>query len=77
MQTMNSWMRKGFAKGREEGKLDLLFRQLDRRVGELEPELAAQVQQLSSDQVDELSLALLDFTSRDDLLGWLEAAKKE
>ena len=50
----------------------LILKQLTRRVGGLSPELSAQVQALSIDQLEALGEALLDFTQVSDLGHWLE-----
>ncbi|MBE9198184.1 MULTISPECIES: DUF4351 domain-containing protein [unclassified Nodularia (in: cyanobacteria)] len=68
MQIVTSWMEEGM----EKATLSLVMRQLPRRVGTLTPELEAQVQQLSLTQLEDLSVALLDFSSVEDLTAWLE-----
>ncbi|ARV61476.1 hypothetical protein BZZ01_25130 [Nostocales cyanobacterium HT-58-2] len=59
--------------GYERGQQDLVLRQLQRRVGELSQEVKKQVQALSLEDLEALAEALLDFTTMDDLLGWLQA----
>ncbi|HYW17898.1 MAG TPA: DUF4351 domain-containing protein [Nodularia sp. (in: cyanobacteria)] len=68
MQIVTSWMKEGM----EKATLSLVMRQLPRRVGTLTPELEARVQQLSLTQLEDLSVALLDFSSVEDLTIWLE-----
>jgi Domain of unknown function (DUF4351) len=46
---------------------------LNRRVGDLSPQIAAQVQALSLAQLDALTEALLDFSDINDLIDWLVA----
>jgi hypothetical protein len=58
--------------GRVEGQLDLVLRQLDRKIGPLSADLRAQVAALAPDVLLELSDALLDFTSVDQLTDWLQ-----
>jgi hypothetical protein len=48
------------------------MRQLPRRVGSLTPGLEQRVQQLSLTQLEDLAVALLDFSSVRDLEAWLE-----
>jgi predicted transposase YdaD len=60
--------------GREEGvqrERSLVLRLLTRRVGELPQTVRSRVESLSLKQLEELGEALLDFTSLDDLQGWL------
>ncbi len=49
----------------------LILKQLTRRVGGLSPDLSAQVQGLSIEQLETLGEALLDFTQVSDLGDWL------
>lgn len=56
-----------------EKALEIALRLLTRRVGILEEPLQAQIQNLSTSQLDDLSEAVLDFEGLDDLLAWLEA----
>jgi hypothetical protein len=52
-----------FQEGEVRGKRDLLIKLLTRRVGMLSAEMVG--------RVEELGVALLDFSSVDDLVGWL------
>ncbi|WP_225880482.1 DUF4351 domain-containing protein [Anabaenopsis elenkinii] len=76
MQIVTSWMEEGIEIGKqqgiEEGKLSLVMRLLPRRVGMLTPELEAMVKQLSVSELEDLAVALLDFTSVEDLTAWLQ-----
>jgi len=63
----------GREEGREEGERSLILRQLKRQVGELPQDVKPQVEALLLEQLEELGEALLDFTSRSDLEGWLAA----
>jgi predicted transposase YdaD len=63
---------KGRQEGRQEEKRSLILKLLTRRVGALSPELAAQVQALSPEQLEALGEALLDFTQQQELVNWLE-----
>jgi Domain of unknown function (DUF4351) len=53
------------------------MRQLTRRVDTLSPELETQVQQLSLTQLEDLAIALLDFSSVTDLEVWLQQISTE
>ncbi|MBP0008744.1 MULTISPECIES: DUF4351 domain-containing protein [unclassified Roseofilum] len=52
-------------------EISLVTRLLTRRVGELSPELEAQIQSLSVETLEDLGEALLDFTGVEDLVSWL------
>ncbi len=71
MQIVTSWMEEGIEQGKEQATLSLVMRQLPRRVGTLTPELEQRVQQLSLTQLEDLAVALLDFSSVTDLEAWL------
>ncbi len=57
--------------GAEREALSLVFRLLKRRVGDLNPDLEAQVRRLPVNQVEDLGEALLDFNNEEDLKNWL------
>ena len=71
----------GRLEGRQEGQLEgrqqeaanLVLRLLSRRFGDLSPELREHISNLPLSVLEDLSEALLDFRSLDDLLTWLEA----
>ncbi len=54
-----------------EGKQDLILRQLNRRIGEIDASLIERVRGLSVEQLENLGEALLDFSSVADLEAWL------
>ena len=62
---------RGEAQGEVRGKRDLLVKLLTRRVGVLPAEMIERVDRLSVERVEDLGVALLDFTSIDDLVCWL------
>lgn len=66
------WQRAG--KQKEEG---LILRQLNRRLGQLEPSLLEQIKELSIEELDALGEALLDFSSIPDLSNWLSRTVAE
>lgn len=84
MQIVTSWMEEGIEQGleqgrqegrqegRREGEANLILRLLDRRFGELNPELETQIRTLSCPQLEALAEALLDFTQPADLEAWLQ-----
>jgi predicted transposase YdaD len=75
-----AWLAEREARGREEGleagrrlqAVELTLRQLQNRLKVLPPSITEQVSQLSLTKLDELSLALLDFSNVLDLQTWLE-----
>ncbi|TFI53577.1 DUF4351 domain-containing protein [Mastigocladus laminosus UU774] len=69
MEIVTSWQ----LQGRLEGRLEIVMRQLNRKVGAVTPELEARIQQLSPTQVEDLADALLDFTNVEDLVTWLNS----
>jgi predicted transposase YdaD len=75
MEIVTSWMEQGIEQGLEQGMrqatVSLVERQLNRRCGGISPELDLAVRELSTPQLEELSEALLDFTSEADLVAWL------
>ena len=71
-EALEEGLEQGRQEGRQEGELAVVMRLLTRRVGAIEPELRSRLQQLSSTQLEELAEALLDFTTKADLVSWLE-----
>lgn len=69
MQIVTSWMRQGI----QQGELTLILRLLNRRIGEVNPQLQERIQTLSTDELETLGEALLDFTTAADLDAWFEA----
>jgi len=53
------------------GKLQLIFRLLKRRIGEISAKLESQIKELYGKKLDELSEAILDFSQPDDLVNWM------
>nr|WP_240906094.1 DUF4351 domain-containing protein [Thiorhodococcus mannitoliphagus] len=61
----------GLAEGRRVEAIALVRKQLARRLGELPPVLDRRLEDLSVDEVEALSEALLDFSAIGDLEQWL------
>jgi len=59
--------------GREEATVNLVVRQLTKRFGEISEGMRQQISSLPLPVLEDLSEALLDFTSINDLQAWLEA----
>ncbi|MCG8365746.1 MAG: DUF4351 domain-containing protein [Pseudanabaenales cyanobacterium] len=49
-----------------------MLRLLTRKFGEVPPDLVAQIERLSLAQLEELGEALLDFSTLQELSGWLD-----
>ncbi len=58
--------------GREEATINLIIRQLTKRFGELSGEMRSLIAALPLPVLEDLSEALLDFTSLADLQAWLD-----
>ncbi|NJM72316.1 MAG: DUF4351 domain-containing protein [Scytonema sp. RU_4_4] len=71
MEIVTSWMRTGIEQGKREGEVSIVMRLLKRKVGELDPEVEAQVRGLEVAQLEQLSEVLLDFSKMEDLRVWL------
>jgi hypothetical protein len=63
---------RGIEEGRQEGERLVILKLLKRRLGELSPETTQRIQSLSVNQLENLSEALLDFSSMADLFNWLQ-----
>jgi len=57
---------------RREGEVAVIIRLLNRRFGEIESHQIRRIRELSSEQLELLAEALLDFTKITDLVTWLE-----
>ena len=71
MQIVTSWMSKGIEQGKQEGQVSMVMRQLKHKFGDINSDVEAQIQKLSSPQLEDLSEALLDFEKVEDLTTWL------
>jgi hypothetical protein len=58
--------------GIKKGKVELVVRLLERRVGEIAPDIQSRIRRLSIEQLENLGEAVLDFTSASDLTDWLQ-----
>ncbi|MEH1872986.1 Rpn family recombination-promoting nuclease/putative transposase [Nostoc sp.] len=57
---------------RQEQTLEVVIRQLRRRIGNLSQQLSGRISQLSIEQLENLAEALLDFSTEGDLVAWLQ-----
>ncbi|ODG99507.1 hypothetical protein A4S05_04440 [Nostoc sp. KVJ20] len=72
MRYVTTGERIGYERGKQEGEQQLILRLLQRRVGELSPELQERIQSLSLNQLENIGESLLDFTAMEDLFNWLQ-----
>ncbi len=72
---INGAKREGMEKGREEGQREILHRQITKKFGPLSPDLNQQIDQLTSQKLDDLAEQLLDFQTISDLTQWLKNQK--
>ncbi|MEA5620150.1 DUF4351 domain-containing protein [Cronbergia sp. UHCC 0137] len=73
MSYITTGERIGYERGQREQGQTLVLRLLQKRVGKLSEEVQRRIKILSLEQLEALGEALLDFTSIEDLLRWLEA----
>ncbi|MCT7975857.1 DUF4351 domain-containing protein [Laspinema olomoucense] len=66
-------LEQGLEQGEKQGEVAVILRLLHRFCGLLNPEIKSRIQSLSKPQLEELSEALLDFTSLADLQQWLDS----
>jgi predicted transposase/invertase (TIGR01784 family) len=62
----------GEQRGEQRGQVNLIKRQLQRQLGELNQSIEDRLSQLSSEQLSALAEAIFDFSSVADLSSWLE-----
>ena len=70
MEMMTSWEETGWNRGIQRER-DLVLRQLTRRLGPLSQRTQTSLARLSLEQIENLGVALLDFTQPRDLTEWL------
>ncbi|MBI3653827.1 MAG: DUF4351 domain-containing protein [Acidobacteria bacterium] len=66
--------REGLQQGKREGALKVTLGLLDRKFGVVAARTRKRIKQLSLEQLEQLSLAVLDFSTLQDLSAWLDAA---
>ena len=71
-EILQEGVQQGIQQGIQQGEVTLTLRLLTRRLGSVPPQLRSQIQQLSTTQVEALGEALLDFSSTQDLVDWLQ-----
>jgi predicted transposase/invertase (TIGR01784 family) len=73
MQVTTSWEEKGIGRGIEQGQRSLLNLLLEQKFGQSLEALSDRISSLSPDKLSSLAIALLNFSSIDDLSNWLNA----
>lgn len=73
MELTTSWKEEGIQQGIQQGKVNTLLRQLNRKFGSLTPEITSQIEALELEQLDNLADSLLDFQSLEQLIRWLNS----
>lgn len=72
MQIVTSWMRTGI----QQGQASMVMRLLKHKFGEINSDVEAQIEKLSSPELEDLSEALLDFEQVSELTTWLSSNQK-
>lgn len=72
MKIVTSWMEQGIEQGKQSEARSLIMRLLNRRIGTVEPQLEECIQKLTLTQLEDLAVAVLDFSSVADLEAWLQ-----
>lgn len=76
MEITTSWMEKGIEQGLEQGRQReakaLVIRLLAAKLGQLPSDLEAQVAALNTENLEELAVAVLNFSGIEDLRRWLQ-----
>ena len=73
MEIVTSWL----TKGREQEIERVVLRLLQRKIGTLEKSLEEKVKALSLEQLEDLSVAILDFNNCNDLIAWLPSEEQK
>ena len=72
---LSQGLTQGLTQGRQEGltqEINLVLRQLNRRIGALDTRTEARIRELPIEKVEALGEALLDFQKAPDLTAWLK-----
>ena len=73
---LSSWERDALKEGLREGMLSMSLTLLEQRLGQLEPELQQQLEQLSTAQLQKLGKQLLSLPDKPALTAWLQKNSK-
>ena len=72
-QILQEGVRHGQQLGRREGEASLVIRQLERRFESIDATTLEQIRSLTSDRLEQLAVALLDFVAITDVASWLQS----
>ena len=72
-QILQEGVRQGQQLGRREGETTLVVRLLERRFGSVDATTLEQIRSLTSDRLEQLAVALLDFVAITDVASWLQS----
>ena len=72
-QILQEGVRQGQQLGRREGEATLVVRLLERRFGSVDATILEQIRSLTSDRLEQLAVALLDFVAITDVASWLQS----
>ncbi len=75
-QGLQQGRQQGRQEGRQEEAIALITRQLTRRLGDLDLLLIERIRGLSTLALEELGVALLDFSNADDLMAWFDQQER-
>ena len=70
-QGIQQGVQQGIQQGMQQGKRNMVLRLIARRVGEVPSNIITQLNGLSANELDDLSVDLLDFTSSTEIERWL------
>ncbi len=70
-QAVQQGIQQGRQEGRQEGEANLVIRQLQRRFGEIPPNIEETIRGLPVERIEDLGVSLLNFEGVEDLVNWL------
>ena len=66
-------LQEGVRQGQQLGEASLVIRQLERRFESIDATTLEQIRSLTSDRLEQLAVALLDFVAITDVTTWLQS----
>ena len=66
-------LQEGVRQGQQLGEVSLVIRQLERRFESIDATTLEQIRSLTSDRLEQLAVALLDFVAITDVTTWLQS----
>ncbi len=77
MEITTSWEEVGLKRGEQLGKVELLIVLLNEKVGKVNKSIRQRINKLSTEQLTEFGIALLNFKSEEDVENWLNKFSKQ